>query len=96
MYEKLLPIGSVVKLKDATKLVMIFGILQANSSVSEKTFDYIGVAYPEGHFDVRLQIGFNHENIEELLFKGYDSPERQEFMGALEIIAAAKNHNEGK
>ena len=90
MYEYLLPIGSVVKLKEANKLLMVFGILQTNPAVSDITFDYIGVPYPEGHFDIKLQLGFNHDNIEEVIFKGYQSEERDAFMGAMEIIGSAK------
>lgn len=92
MYEYLLPIGSVVKLKDTEKPLMIFGILQTNPNVSDKTFDYIGVPYPEGHFDVRLQIGFNHSDISDVIFHGFNNEDRKAFMASLEIINRARKH----
>lgn len=46
--KNLLPIGSVVLLKDATKKLVIIGILQVNPS-ENKIYDYLGVPYPEGY-----------------------------------------------
>lgn len=92
MYEYLLPIGSVIKLKDAEKPIMIFGILQSNPAVSEKTYDYIGVPYPEGHFDVRLHLGFDHADIKTVVFRGFEDGERMAFLGALEIAHKVHQH----
>ena len=44
---ELLPIGSVVLLKDAVKRVMIYGVMQTDSETDED-YDYLGVVYPEG------------------------------------------------
>ena len=70
MYEDLLPIGSIVRLKGGERLLMIFGILQRSPVDPEQTFDYVGVSYPEGHIDSRLHIGFNKDLIEEVVFRG--------------------------
>jgi hypothetical protein len=43
-----LPIGSVVKLKQVRKLVMIYGREQRQTS-SNKVYDYVSVPYPEGN-----------------------------------------------
>ena len=43
----LLPIGSVVLLKDATKKLVIIGVLQVNAE-QNKMYDYLAVPYPEG------------------------------------------------
>ncbi len=67
-----LPIGSVVMVKGIKRKVMIFGYKQKRRGQNENVFDYIGVVYPEGHIDNRLHIGFNQENIEKVIFRGYE------------------------
>lgn len=77
----LLPIGSVVMIKNAKKALMIFGIKQMEADEeTAKEYDYIGVFYPEGNIGSKFQFMFNHEDIEEVLFTGYDTPERKEFL----------------
>lgn len=85
MYEYLLPIGSVVKLKNAKKPLMVFGLLQNNPMIPNKSFEYISVPYPEGHFDVRLHIGFNHDDIENIIFRGYEDEAQLAFKEMLEL-----------
>ena len=49
----LLPIGSVVLLKNSTKRVMISGVAQVSTDGGdEKVYDYTGVLYPEGFMSV--------------------------------------------
>lgn len=84
MYEKLLPIGSVVKLKAAERRVMIYGILQ--QSPEDERFDYVGVPYPEGYTTVMTKVAFQHSDIEEVLFQGYEDEERAKFMVCLELM----------
>lgn len=56
MVKDLLPIGSVVMLKDAEKPLMIYGIKQLDTDNPEVEYDYIGVLYPEGNMN---WIGFS-------------------------------------
>lgn len=49
MIRELLPIGSVVLLKEAVKPVMIFGIKQVDIENQSQEYDYIAVLYPEGN-----------------------------------------------
>lgn len=84
MYIKnLLPIGSVVLLKEGKKKLMIFGVKQMDSEVQVE-YDYIGVLYPEGNIGIEGQYLFNHENIEQVFFRGYEDEEREQFINALE------------
>ena len=46
----LLPIGSVVTLKEGTKKLMIMGRLQQNMK-TKKLYDYAGCLWPEGYMD---------------------------------------------
>ena len=78
----LLPIGSVIRLREATKRLMIFGVKQTNTDTNTD-YDYIGVIYPEGNIGGETQIMFNHEDIEELYFRGYEDEERAAFIERL-------------
>lgn len=78
----LLPIGSVVRLRDARKCLMIFGVCQTDNS-DQKQYDYIGVLWPEGNIGNEGQILFNHEDIEETVFVGFNNDERLEFIQRL-------------
>lgn len=71
--EKYLPIGSVVLLKDGEKKVMIISylIFPTGDSETHDMFDYGGCLYPEGMIDSKIGVGFNHEDIAEVLHLGY-------------------------
>ncbi|WP_370294448.1 DUF4176 domain-containing protein [Rossellomorea marisflavi] len=71
---KLLPIGTVVKLSNMDKLVMIYGYNQIQVS-TKKQFDYIGVPYPEGNISADYNVFFNRTLIEEVLHNGYVTDE---------------------
>lgn len=77
---ELLPIGSVVILKGGKKKVMIFGVKQTDLSTG-KEYDYISVVYPEGNMGEEAgHFLFNHDDIEEIYFRGYEDEERDEFI----------------
>ena len=83
MFENLLPSGSVVLLKGGIKKLMIIGIKQIREEEPEKEYDYIGVLYPEGFLGSDANFLFNHEDINDVVFTGYDNPERAEFLAFL-------------
>jgi hypothetical protein len=87
---ELLPIGSVVLLKEGKKKAMIFGIKQTDKA-SGKEYDYIGVVYPEGNLGEQLQFFFQHENIDQVFFRGYEDEERNSF---IEKLAAYYDNKE--
>ncbi len=87
---ELLPIGSVVLLKEGTKKAMIFGIKQTDKA-SGKEYDYIGVVYPEGNLGEQLQFFFQHENIDQVFFRGYEDEDRSSF---IEKLAAYYDNKE--
>lgn len=80
---ELLPIGSVVLLQKAEKRLMIVGIKQIDAEGKGKEYDYLGVLYPEGHMGEDFQYLFNHEDIDEVIFKGYEDYERESFIKKL-------------
>ena len=83
-----LPIGTVVRLIGGQKRIMIFGIIQVmeEDPMPEKNgeYDYIGVPYPEGNMGQNFQYLFNHKDIEQVYFRGYEDFERENFMIQLE------------
>ena len=85
----LLPIGSVVLLKDAKKKLMIFGVRQTNSKTGQE-YDYIGVLYPEGNMGEEIRFLFDHSDIDQIIFKGYDDDERAQFLESLKGYLANK------
>lgn len=86
----LLPIGSVVKLKNGRKPVMIYGVCQTNNE-NKKEYDYISVVWPEGNLGGGTSFMFNQDDVEKLLFRGADGVDRDEFIEKLVAYYAAKN-----
>lgn len=78
----LLPIGSVVLLKNGKKKVMICGVRQTEME-SGVEYDYISVLYPEGHMADVGTFMFNHEDIEDIFFHGFEDDERAAFIEGL-------------
>ncbi|MGG2066743.1 MULTISPECIES: DUF4176 domain-containing protein [unclassified Bacillus (in: firmicutes)] len=66
---KLLPIGSVVKLKDVEPIIMIIGRMVV--SADKRDFDYVGVPYPIGYLGDEKVLCFNHDRIVEEMHRGY-------------------------
>lgn len=65
---------------------MICGVMQINGLINRKEYDYIGVMYPEGYMSEESQYLFNHEDIEEIVFFGFDDDERTEFLDKLDNL----------
>lgn len=80
--KELLPIGTVVLLEGAEKRLMIYGVKQTDQETQEE-YDYIGVVYPEGNMGQGTQFLFNHDQIREVFFKGFEDEERNEFIDKL-------------
>jgi len=85
MVKELLPIGTVVKLKEGVKRVMIFGIKQTNETDSIE-YDYIGVLYPEGNIGLEFQYLFNHGDIDQIYHRGFEDEEREHFIDELDKV----------
>ncbi|HAC1171547.1 TPA_asm: DUF4176 domain-containing protein [Listeria monocytogenes] len=69
--KEILPIGSVVYLKESLKKVMITSRLITIQGDEEKEFyDYGGVVYPEGTKDDNI-LAFNAEDITDVKFRGF-------------------------
>ena len=88
--EKYLPIGTVVKLKEGKKRLMIIGFCAIPEEANDKIFDYSGCLYPEGLLS-NTQIGlFNHDQIEFVYNVGFSDEEEKNFKNKLKEIADKK------
>ncbi|WP_026478309.1 DUF4176 domain-containing protein [Alkaliphilus transvaalensis] len=80
-----LPIGSIVLLKNGEKKVMIYGRRQMQVT-NGQMWDYIACLYPEGNISDEYMYLFNHEDIEEVVFRGYGDSEEEEFLKLLQEV----------
>ena len=86
MREKYLPIGSVVLLKGGKKRAMITGFCSVAQENQEKIYDYSGCVYPEGYLSSNQVCLFDHEQIEQIYFVGYEDEEEAIFKEKLNKI----------
>lgn len=90
---KLLPIGSVVLLKESNKRVMIVGLLQRQQETG-KLWDYSACFYPEGIINPTELFLFNHDQIDVLYFIGFQDKEEVEFLTLINQKRAELRQNE--
>lgn len=89
MKTELLPIGSVVRLKNANHDLCIIGYAVISENVM---YDYIGFAYPEGFVSNEKNFIFNHEDIETTKYVG---EENDDFYEAKKNILEVLNSQRG-
>jgi len=78
-YGKLLPIGSIVKLKNVDKKIMVTGVLAVGQSDKKIMKDYSGCFFPEGILTGNKLVLFDQEDISEPIYLGYIDSEEKEF-----------------
>lgn len=78
MFTGLLPIGTVVLLKDSTKRVMIIGLCQKDDQEGD-IWDYSGCIYPEGYIGPNQVYLFNNSQIDRVYAVGYQDEEQFAF-----------------
>lgn len=69
--DKILPVGAVVLLEGAEVPLMIIGYQVMGEDKKER--DYMGVPYPIGLVSMEVIKGFNHVDIKEILFNGFEN-----------------------
>ena len=82
-YGKLLPIGSIVKLNNMDKKIMITGILCTSLEDKNIIKDYSGCFYPEGILTGNQLVLFDVSDIDELIYVGYVNDEEKEYKKSL-------------
>ncbi|MTW87268.1 DUF4176 domain-containing protein [Virgibacillus dakarensis] len=97
--ETLLPNGSIILLKGGNKRLVIYGRkqivtgegeedsqTQAEEITEQTMYDYIGVPYPEGYISQEYTYAFNHSDIIDIIFRGYEDEEEEEFQKTLRQV----------
>ena len=87
-FSDLLPVGSVVLLRNARKKMVIIGVapIKHIRPGEDVAYDYIGVPYPEGYIGKESAMLFKHESIEEVAFTGYSDDERALLIEAVQKL----------
>jgi len=78
-----LPIGSVVLLEGGTKKLMITGFCTVPEESPEEMYDYCGCVFPEGVLSSDETYVFDHNQIQDVLFIGYENDEQKSFKESL-------------
>lgn len=76
---EILPLGTVVLLKGATKKLMISGYYPIDEE-SKKLYDYAACIWPVGYLDSKTMIVFDSDAIEKICFEGYSDDEQKKFI----------------
>ncbi len=90
MQEKYLPIGTICKIANNTKEVMIIGYLPKPNGTND-IYDYAAVTFPEGLINTDLIFGLNHNQITGILFEGYTTDESINFRGLINNFVVENN-----
>ena len=80
MFERTLPIGSVVSLYGGEKRLMILGYVKyLQGDDSGKVYDYCGCTYPEGYIGSEATAVFYHVDIEHIYDLGFQAEGQVDF-----------------
>lgn len=81
MQNNILPLGSVVTLKDGdgTELMIITRGAIVEENNQEEYFDYGSVIIPQGMVTPEQVYFFNRENVDKVIFSGYINADEKEF-----------------
>ena len=79
MSETLLPLGSVVRLKDQTELIIIGRGSLVEQNQEHVYFEYTSVPVPTGYQQADQLYFFNHSDIREIVFTGYKNDAELDF-----------------
>ncbi len=87
MFKGLLPIGTVVLLKNSQKRVMVIGVLQKQVREGDEViWDYSACYYPEGYMGPDKTFLFNNNQIEKIYSVGYQDEEQFAFKDKIDKI----------
>ncbi len=79
MHDKYLPIGSVCTVRGIPKKVMVTGYFSVEYVGQVKMYDYKGCDYPEGLLLSNKNYSFNHTDIEQVNFVGFENETYHQF-----------------
>ncbi len=89
MWNGMLPIGSVVLLKEGTIPLMVVGLCQTTLNEDQspaEVYDYVGVPYPVGYTRHDEMLQFDHDAVERVLAVGFMNEEMLDYMPHIQRI----------
>lgn len=94
MQDRILPVGSVVTIKDGNLPLLIISratLFENNGELGY--FDYSAVIYPEGMTDGDKLIFFNREDLESIVYFGYINSDEQVFAENYDRLVSESGYN---
>ncbi len=91
MYDKTLPIGSIVMLNGVEPRLMILGYQCRSMDDSSRVYDYSGCFFPEGYLTPEKVLLFDHDMIEKIVFIGLQNEEQEQFQIKLNEMIESTN-----
>ena len=89
-YRRVLPVGSVVLLKNANKRLMIIGYQRKKPDDDSKIYDYCACMYPEGFMSPEQAVVFDHEQIDRIIAVGLQNEVQIVFAEKLKKVLASR------
>ncbi len=82
MNNKILPIGSIIKMQDSDLYLMIYGYVDSNKKIENDFYDYFCCIYPAG-INGKNSILVKKDKIEKVIFIGYQDSNFERFIELL-------------
>lgn len=96
MFERTLPVGSVVSLYGAEKRLMVLGYLKYLKGDDTRVYDYCGCTFPEGYLDSESTAVFDHADIEHIYALGFQDEVQFDFKSRLIQILEERDEAAGE
>lgn len=81
---EVLPLGTVVLLKEATRYVVVIGYSIVEQG-KDKVWDYLGCPYPVGVVSTNSNLLFDKEQIEKIVHRGFSDEEGEKFRNQISV-----------
>lgn len=97
MSNKILPLGSVVTLRngDGTELLIVSRASVVRDNDVEVYYDYGGVLIPQGMVTPDTVYFFNRENVQDILFKGFENDSERAFCEFYDEMISQSPYSKG-
>lgn len=92
--QNILPIGSVVQLKDIDMRVLVSGYCSVTEDKPDYTWDYAGFVFPLGYVGVDSVISFDEDQIERVITYGFQDEEQMRYIA--ELTEVMKDIDKGR
>lgn len=73
---------------------MIYGRMQQQADQEGKVWEHVACPYPQGHISDEKNVFFNHEQIKQVIFKGFEF-EGEKLMKEKLLLLTQGTHHDG-